>query len=109
MVLKRSALALWLALQVAWSVQLLPCNTAFAQDQPQDKPTEDAAESRSAAFQAVEGPTAEQVPGGPLLLGAYGFILVLLIAYVARLGSLHLKNQVELERLARALEAGRKS
>jgi hypothetical protein len=70
---------------------------------------EDAAESRSATFQAVEGGKGEQVPGGPLLVYAYAAILVLLVAYVARLGSLYAKNRSELERLSRTLERGRKA
>jgi len=102
-VVKRSAPMLWIVLQLALVLSVLTPLTAFAEE-----PKEDAAESRSAAFQAVEGPSAEQVPGGPLLIGAYGVILVLLVAYVARLGSLHAKNQVELERLTRALESTRK-
>lgn len=78
----------------------LYCSASLAQ--------EDAAESRSAAFQAVEGPQAEQVPGGPLLVYAYATILVLLVAYVARLGSLNAKNRAELARLSSAIERGRK-
>ena len=68
---------------------------------------EDPAESRSAAFQAVD-PNAkkEDVPGGALLVAAYGVILVLLVAYVARLGSLYAKNRSELDRLVRAVERG---
>jgi len=85
--LKSTALALYLVMQVA---------VASAQ--------EDAAESRSASFQAVEGPTKEDVPGGPLLVYAYAFIMVALVAYVARLGSLQGKNKSELERLTRVLE-----
>jgi hypothetical protein len=68
---------------------------------------ETAAESRSAAFQAVEGSPTEKVPGGPLLIGAYGFILVALVVYVARLGTLHGKNRSELDRLSRVLERSR--
>jgi hypothetical protein len=96
--LKRSAVALWLLLLAGQA------HTASAQ-----AAQEDAAESRSAAFQAVDGASKEQVPGGPLFIGAYAVILVLLVAYVARLGSLQAKNQLELERLSRALEAARKS
>lgn len=96
--LKRWALAAWLLLLAAQA------QTASAQ-----AAQEDAAESRSAAFQAVDGASKEQVPGGPLFIGAYAVILVLLVAYVARLGSLQAKNQLELERLSRALEAARKS
>ncbi|HEY6879386.1 MAG TPA: hypothetical protein VI299_15270 [Polyangiales bacterium] len=65
---------------------------------------EDAAESRSAAFQAVEGAAKEDIPGFPLLVAAYGTILVVLCAYVARLGLLQRKNGQELDRLARALD-----
>jgi hypothetical protein len=69
---------------------------------------EDAAESRATSFQAVEGPTAEQVPGGTLLIAAYAVVLVLLVAYVGRLGSLQRKNQNELARLSEAVERARK-
>jgi hypothetical protein len=65
---------------------------------------EDAAESRSATFRAVQGNPKEDIAGGPLLLAAYGTILVVLCAYVARLGLLQRKNDEELERLARAVE-----
>jgi hypothetical protein len=69
---------------------------------------EDAAESRATSFQAVEGPTAEQVPGGMLLVAAYAVVLVLLVAYVGRLGSLQRRNQNELARLSEAVERARK-
>jgi hypothetical protein len=69
---------------------------------------EDAAESRATSFQAVEGPQKENVPGGPLLLGAYAFVLVLLLGYVARLGLLQRKTSAEVERLAQAIEQKRR-
>jgi hypothetical protein len=69
---------------------------------------EDAAESRATSFQAVEGSTAEQVPGGMLLVAAYAVVLVLLVAYVGRLGSLQRRNQNELVRLSEAVERARK-
>ncbi|MET0283636.1 MAG: hypothetical protein ABW352_04180 [Polyangiales bacterium] len=80
---------------LALGLGLLVCTAASAQ--------EDAAESRSATFQAVEGTTKEDVAGFPLLVAAYGTILVVLCAYVARLGLLQRKNGDELERLTRAL------
>lgn len=99
--LKPAALLLALALHVG---------PALAQDDSkQDDPTEDAAESRSTSFQAVEGKQREQVPGGPLVVYAYGFVLLSLIVYVARLGSLNAKNRGELERLTQAVERGRKA
>ncbi len=69
---------------------------------------QDPAQSRSAAFQAVQGAPTQDVPGGPLLVYAYAFILVAVVAYVARLGRLQGKNRAELERLASVLERGRK-
>jgi hypothetical protein len=59
---------------------------------------------RATSFEAVEGPPKEDVPGGPLLIGAYAFVLVLLIGYVARIGALQAKTARELERLTRALD-----
>ena len=91
---RASTLGLWLGLSLA-----LAASDVSAQ--------EDAAESRSTSFQAVEGPNKEDVPGGPLLVYAYAFIMVALVAYVARLGSLQGKNRAELDRLTRALEHGR--
>jgi hypothetical protein len=55
----------------------------------------------------VEGPQKEQVPGGALLVSAYAFVLVLLVAYVGRLGALQSKTAAEVERLSRALERGK--
>ncbi len=69
---------------------------------------EDPAQSRSAAFQAVAGSPTEDIPGGPLLVYAYAFILAAAVAYVARLGRLQGKNRAELERLGRLLERARK-
>jgi hypothetical protein len=86
------ALALYLAVL---------CAPAFAQ--------EDAADSRATSFQAVEGAQREDVPGGPLLVGAYAVTLLLLVGYVARLGMMHQKTASELDRLSRALEARRKA
>jgi hypothetical protein len=65
--------------------------------------------SRSTSFQAVEGKQREQVPGGPLVVYAYGFVLLSLIVYVGRLGLMNAKNRGELERLTQAIERGRKA
>ncbi|MBX7192884.1 MAG: hypothetical protein K1X94_12540 [Sandaracinaceae bacterium] len=66
---------------------------------------DDAAESRSATFEAVSGAQQEDVPGGPLLVAAYGAVLVLMLGYVLYLGSLTAGASRDLERLERALEA----
>lgn len=73
-----------------------------------DDAAKDAAESRATAFQAVEGPQQEEVPGGGLLIGAYAFVLVLLVGYVGRLASLQRKTTSEIERLTRAIEHGKR-
>ncbi len=70
---------------------------------------DDAAESRSATFQAVSGAQQEDVPGGPLLVAAYGAVLVLVLGYVLYLGSLTAGASRDLERLEKALEARKPS
>ncbi len=65
---------------------------------------DDPAASRSATFQAVEGPTTEQVPGGALLLGAYGAFMLMTIGYLAHLARLASGTQREVARLRRVLE-----
>lgn len=66
--------------------------------------TESPAESRSQAFVAVKGAVAEDIAGGPLMLGAYAVIWVLVLAYVFRIARLHNKTQTELDRLTKVLE-----
>ena len=44
----------------------------------------DAAGDRSTSFQAVSGARVEDVPGGPLLIAAYGAILSLLVVFLWR-------------------------
>lgn len=60
---------------------------------------EQAAEDRASTFRAVSGPQVDRVPGGKLLIGAYGVAWVLMLGYLWRLGSLHAANAKELERL----------
>lgn len=90
----------WLLAAVLNSFVLLAAAPSFAEGGAQ----EEAADSRATSFQAVEGPQKEQVAGGPLLVGAYAFVLVLLVGYVARLASLQSKTTAEVERLTRAIE-----
>ncbi|HEY8431918.1 MAG TPA: hypothetical protein VIL20_26255, partial [Sandaracinaceae bacterium] len=67
--LLRGLRALWFVLVLA-----LPA-AALAQD-------ESAAESRAATFEAARGAQLEEIPGGGLLVAAYGAALVLLLVYV---------------------------
>jgi CcmD family protein len=90
-----------LALALAGGALLGTKARAQQDDAPADQ---DPAASRSATFQAVEGPTGEEVPGAPLLVGAYGAVLVLLLGYVLWLGRIQAGTARELERLRRALE-----
>lgn len=69
---------------------------------------ESAAESRSAAFQAVTGPTTEDVSGVALLFGAYGTVLALMLGYVLWIARLQATNTRELERLRAAIAAADK-
>lgn len=80
-----------------------PAGIALAQDGGGGG-RETPAESRATAFQAVQGPTTEDVPGGPLLIGAYGTILVLLLGYVGWLARLQSTTARDLDRLQKALE-----
>ena len=67
---------------------------------------QDAAEDRATSFKAVTGAVKEDVPGGPLLLGAYGAILVVLITYGVRLVRMQQRAQTDLARLERQISAG---
>jgi hypothetical protein len=80
-------------------------SSARADDVDPTPAADDAAESRSATFQAVTGAQQEDVPGGPLLVAAYGAVLVLVLGYVLYLGSLTAGASRDLERLEKAIEA----
>jgi CcmD family protein len=64
---------------------------------------QDAAEQRAQSFQAVQGAVREDVPGGPLLVAAYGAIWVLMLLYVVRLVRLQQRAQSDVARLERVL------
>jgi len=68
---------------------------------------EDPAESRAAAFQAMDGARGEQVPGGPLLVSAYAVVMTLLVGYVARLGMMQRKTAADVERLSTLIQRAR--
>jgi CcmD family protein len=70
---------------------------------------DDAAESRATAFEAAEGAQIEQVPGGTLLITAYGAAFVFVLAYVLSLGIRQSSTQRDLERLRKDLAAAEKS
>jgi len=65
----------------------------------------DSAGDRASAFRAVEGADAEQVPGGTLLLSAYGVMWLFVFAYVFRLQRMQTATHAEVARLARVLES----
>lgn len=95
------------AVLLALSLTALPA-LAYAQDAqaPSAGATaESAAESRSAAFQAVSGNQGEDVPGGALLVAAYGAVLAMVLGYVLYMGRLTAGTAKDLERLERTLAA----
>lgn len=79
---------------VAWAMQ------ASAQD---------AADDRATSFKAVTGAVKEDVPGGPLLLAAYGAILLVIISYGVRLVRMQQRAQGDLARLERQIAASANS
>lgn len=92
-------------LAFAWTVALAApvASPVLAQDGQEQ---EDPAESRATEFRAVTGPQAEQVPGGPLLVGAYAIVWLLLLGFVVRLARLHAQTARDVERLEKSVAAG---
>lgn len=74
--------------------------TAMAQDNNNGTP-----DDRATAFRSMTGPAKESVPGGQLLVGAYGLALLLLGGYVTWLGVLHSKTAATASELERAYQA----
>lgn len=59
----------------------------------------DAPEDRATAFRAVTGAEQESVPGGKLLVGAYGLVFGFTLLYVVRLGALSRNTDERIARL----------
>lgn len=94
-----------LALASFLSLALAPAGLALAQEGgAQEDEGQSAADSRATSFRAVAGPETEEVPGGGLLLGAYGTILVLLLGYVGWIARLQSTTSRDLDRLEKALQ-----
>lgn len=77
---------------------------AQQQEQPEGEQV-DPSEERATAFRAVEGPVTEDVPGGTLLVVAYGIVWALLLLYVLRLGAVQAGLGREVDRLERSMAA----
>lgn len=70
---------------------------------PEPAPTDDAL-GRSTEFRAMTGPATESVPGGTLLVAAYGVVWLLLFGYALRLGAMSRETRERLAALEKALE-----
>lgn len=77
-----------------------PGAIVLAQDE-----TEDAAESRAATFEAARGAQLEELPGGSLLVAAYGVVFVLLLGYVVAIAFRQASTARELDRLRQDMKA----
>lgn len=75
---------------------LLGASPALAQD-------EDPAESRSATFEAAEGAQAEEIPGGTLMVVAYGIVWLLVLGYVASIAMRQARTAADVKRLEQEL------
>lgn len=62
-------------------------------------------ESREAGFRSVTGPEVEQVPGGALLLGAYGFAWIATLLFFGRVHRMSSATASELDRLRKTVES----
>lgn len=94
-------------LRGALALTLFAGGSALAQ--PDEEPTADpeadqANGGRAIGFRTVSGPDQEQVPGGTLLLIAYGAAWLLVAGYMWRLGGLHRDTAADVEALRRSLE-----
>ncbi|MCZ7677505.1 MAG: CcmD family protein [Sandaracinaceae bacterium] len=88
------------AIVLAFAV-LSACPVALAQ--------EDAAESRAATFEAARGAQLEEIPGGGLLVAAYGVVFLLVLLYVVSIGFRQARTARELDRLEKDMKAHARS
>ena len=67
----------------------------------------DAAEDRAMAFEAADGAQTENIPGGGLLIGAYGIVWLVVLGYVLSLGYRQARTRDDIERLRRDLASAK--
>lgn len=79
-------------------------SASFAQEAPDESAEESSPENRQTSFQQVTGPQVEDVPGGALLIGAYGVAWFLVVAYLWRLAGLSRRTAAEVDALQRAVQ-----
>mgnify|MGYP006283643547 CR=1 FL=1 len=90
----------------ALAVLLALPGVAAAQPPADGAPSgESAAEERAMAFEAAEGARTENVPGGTLLIVAYGVVWLLVLGYVVSLGYRQARTRDEIQRLRQDLAA----
>ncbi len=89
---------------LAFLLALLVAPGALSEAAAQD---EDPSASRADTFQAAEGPNTENIPGGGLMVGAYGTVFALVLGYVVSIGFRQAGTQRELDALRAELDAGR--
>ena len=80
-------------------------DTAAAGDTSSAGTSEDPAEERATQFVGVEGADAERIPGGTLLLIAYGIVWLFLFLYLRRLRGLQRQTANEIARLTAKLQS----
>ena len=103
---RRARLALLSSLGLAALLAVTTPTLATAQDTPTAQaPTEgaDAESDRAQSFRAMTGPATEDVPGGALLVGAYGLVWLFLLLLVLRIWSVSRGVGAEIERLENTL------
>ena len=89
-------------LLLALGLTLVSSMGAMAQP-PAQEGQEEPENSRAAQFRAVQGADAEEVPGGTLMVAAYGVMWFFVAAYVGRLGLLRDRNTRRLMELEKAM------
>jgi len=100
--------ALIAALVLGCTMLITPLALADAPPEPDTAASEtekDAAEERATQFVGVEGPEAESISGGALLLVAYAVVWVLLFLFLMRVRGLQRQTAEELERLSAEIQA----
>jgi len=88
----------------AWALALLLGSMSTLPVATLASAQEDAAESRAATFEAVEGAQTEDVPGGALLIAAYGVIFLLMLGFVGSIAARQARTQRELAQLRQDIQ-----
>ncbi|MEM9194382.1 MAG: hypothetical protein AAGF12_34715 [Myxococcota bacterium] len=90
---------------LAFLVPMLGASPVSAQPEAEEQPEGEQTVVQSQEFRPMEGPAQEDVPGGALMVGAYGLLFLFLLLFLLRLQVLQAATARDVTRLEQSVSS----